>query len=59
MGAITKRQVAALTLTYAIIRGIVEKVKPETPADESNIDNVVFNATMAASQKQCPAPAGN
>ncbi len=40
MGAITKRQVAALTIGYAIVRGVVDKVKPESSAGGSSSDNV-------------------
>ena len=53
MGAITKRQVAALTIGYAIVRGVVEKVKPESPADEANIDTVVFNELMTTVKSCC------
>lgn len=44
--AITKRQVAALTIVYAITRGVVEKVKADSAAQEANVDNVVFEAMM-------------
>ncbi len=53
MEVITKRQVAALTLAYALVRGVVERVKPESPAEESNVDTVVFNAIINASEKCC------
>ena len=53
MGAITKRQVAALTIGYAIVRGVVEKVKPESPAEEANIDNVAFNQLMSTVKCCC------
>ena len=53
MGAVTKRQVAALTLCYAIVRGVIEKVKAESPAEESNLDNVTFNSVIATAKDAC------
>lgn len=53
MGTVTKRQVAALTLAYAIVRGVIEKVKADSPAEESNLDNVTFNSVMSTAKAAC------
>lgn len=50
MRCVSKKQVLALLATYAVVRGVVDELKPsdELSSESAAYDKVAFDATMTA-----------
>jgi len=54
-GVVSKGQVLAILVVYAITRGVIDELKPvdETSAESAAYDKTAFDATMAVIKAKC------